>query len=180
MLFFGVCGISLSLWMNSHLDERAGFGDLVTAMFVRAVSLTFVFIPISVITLSNLAPEKRGNATGLFNLTRELGGSIGTAGMGLLVERFSKIHGSYLSENVTPYNPLVQEQLGAVRASLGNQTYTTALVPEAVLSMRVRLQALVLSFHDGFLFATGVFLIALVLVFFLKKPQGSEGAAGAH
>lgn len=82
-----IVGVAYSLWMNAHLTERSGFWDLVASSFVRSASLAFVFIPISVIALSDVAPDKCGNATGLFNLTRELGGSIGTAWMGLLIDR---------------------------------------------------------------------------------------------
>src|SRR5262249_32233405 len=75
LLFVGIVGISISLWLNAHLTNEAGFRDLVSAMTVRAVSLAFVFIPISVLALSGVSPAQRGNASGLFNLTRELGGS---------------------------------------------------------------------------------------------------------
>jgi DHA2 family multidrug resistance protein len=180
LLAVGILGVAASLWMSSHLTEHSGFGDLVASMFVRSISLAFVFIPISVIALSDVEPAKRGNATGLFNLTRELGGSIGTAWMGLLIDRGGKIHGSYLSEYVTPYNPLVQEQYGALQGSLGTQTVSQELVPETVLALKVKLQSLVLSFQDGFMRATFVFLAALFLVMLLKKPKSAEGAVGAH
>lgn len=180
LLALGIVGVALSLWMNAHLTERSGFSDLVASMFVRSVSLAFVFIPITVIALSDIPAERRGNATGLFNLTRELGGSIGTAWMGLLVDRGTKIHTLYLSESVTPYSPIVQEQYATIKGSLGSQTASPALVPEAVLAMKVRVQALVLSFQDGFLRATFVFLAALLLVLLLKKPKSAAGAAGAH
>ena len=180
LLFVGIAGVSLSLFMNGHLTERSGFNDLVSSMFVRSVALAFIFIPLSVIALSDMPPAQRGNATGLFNLTRELGGSIGTAWMGLVLDNHTKIHSTYLSEYVTPYNPLVQEQMGATSASLATQTTSPVLVPETILAMKVRLQALVLSFQDGFLQATAVFLTAVILVFLLKKPKSAAGAAGAH
>ncbi len=82
MLVFGILGTSLSLWLNAHLTDQAGFWDLTRPQFVRSVSMGFIFIPISMLALSDLPNEIRGNATGLFNLTRELGGSIGTAWMG--------------------------------------------------------------------------------------------------
>lgn len=166
LLAIGITGVAISLWMNAHLTDRSGFGDLVASMFVRSLSLAFVFIPISVLALSDIPADKRGNATGLFNLTRELGGSIGTAWMGLVIDRGTKIHGSYLAESVTPYSPVTQMQLGA---------------GEAALAFRVRVQALVLSFQDGFTYATFVFLAALVLVLLLKKPTpGAQGPSGAH
>jgi DHA2 family multidrug resistance protein len=181
LLALGIVGVALSLWMNAHLTERSGFSDLVASMFVRSVSLAFVFIPITVIALSDIPAERRGNATGLFNLTRELGGSIGTAWMGLLVDRATKMHTVYLSESVTPYNPLAQEQYAALQGSLALQTASPSLVPESVLALKVRVQALVLSFQDGFMSATFVFLAALLLVMLLKKPKAAAGApAGAH
>ncbi len=180
LLAIGIVGVAVSLWMNAHLTERSGFGDLVLSMLVRSVSLAFVFIPISVIALSDMPADRRGNATGLFNLTRELGGSIGTAWMGLLIDRGTKIHSSYLAESVTPYNPLAQEQYAAIQGSLANQTSSPLLVPETVLAAKVKLQALVLSFQHGFMSATLGFLFALLLVLLLKKPKPGGAAAGAH
>ncbi|AKU97576.1 Drug resistance transporter EmrB/QacA subfamily [Labilithrix luteola] len=179
LLLIGIAGVATSLWMNAHLTDQAGEGDLVQSMFVRSVSLAFVFIPISVIALSDISAEKRGNATGLFNLTRELGGSIGTAWMGSLIDRGSKIHGSYLAESVNPYNPIVQETIGSIRGSLGTMTSSSELVPESVLAVKVKIQAMVLSFQDGFKSATAVFLGCLVLLLFLKKAKGGP-VAGAH
>ena len=166
--------------MNGHLTSQASFWDLAEPQMVRSFSMGFIFIPLSVIALSDLSPQKRGNATGLFNLTRELGGSIGTAWMGLLLDRSTKMHSAYLSESVTPYNPIAQEQYGALQGTLAPQTASPALVPEMILGMKVRLQALVLSFQDGFQAATLVFLVALLLVFLLKKPKPGPGPAGAH
>jgi len=180
LLFIGIVGVTASLWLNAHLTNDSGFGDLVESMFVRAASLAFVFIPVSVLALSDLPAAQRGNATGLFNLTRELGGSIGTAWMGFLVERGTHIHAAYLSESVTPQNPIVQEMMGQIRGALASQTFTPDLVPETILALKVRTQALVLAFNDGFFQATIVFLSAFVLLLFLKKPRGEGGTAGAH
>jgi len=181
LLLFGVIGVSTSLWMNAHLTSQAGFGDLVGSMFVRSLSLAFVFIPITVVALSDLPPEKLGNATGLFNLTRELGGSIGTAWMGLLVDRGVHEHGAYLSEHVNAYNPIAQEQYNAIRGGLGTQTFQSDGVAEAILALKVKTQALVLSFQSGFMQAMFVFLFCIVLVMLLKKPKpGVKAPGGAH
>jgi hypothetical protein len=71
--------------------------------------------------------------------------------------------------------------MGAIRGSLGQQTFTSDLVPEMVLEFKVRVQALILSFNEGFARVTFLFLTCLILVFFLKRPKpGGAGAAGAH
>jgi DHA2 family multidrug resistance protein len=180
MLVGGIVGVSVSLWMNAHLTNEAGFWDLTKPMFIRSISLGFIFIPISMLALSDLPHAQRGNATGLFNLTRELGGSIGTAWMGLLVDRGSTIHASYLREAIYPSNPLVQESIGAIQGTLGQQTFQRDLVPETVLELKVRLQALVLSFNEGFMRATMVFLGCLVLAALLKRPRGVGPVPGGH
>ncbi|MCU0683289.1 MAG: DHA2 family efflux MFS transporter permease subunit [Polyangiaceae bacterium] len=163
----GIAGVALSLWMNAHLTDAAGFGDLVRSMTIRSIAFAFVFIPITVLSLSDLPPAQRGNATGLFNLTRALGGSVGTAWMGLVVDRGVKIHGSYLAERVSPYDLATQEQYRALVGTFGGQP----LLPETLLALRVRTQSLVLSFQDGFRLATAAFLVALALVFLLRKPK---------
>ncbi len=180
-LVVGIIGVATSLWLNAHLTNQAGFWDLTQPMLLRAISMSFIFIPVSILALSDLPFQQRGNATGLFNLTRELGGSLGTAWMGFLVERGTTIRASYLRESITPQNPLVQEQLAAIQATLGQQTWTAQLVPETVLALKVRIQALILSFNHGFAQATGLFLIALLLVGVIRRPKsGSAPAAGAH
>jgi len=148
---------------------------------VRAIGTGFGFVPLTMLGVASLSAAERPGGTALFNLTRELGGSIGTAWMGLLVDRGSKIHASYLREAINPQNPLVQERLGAIRGTLGQQTFMSDLVPESVLEFKVRVQALILSFNEGFARVTILFLCTLALVFFLKKPKpGGAAPADAH
>ncbi len=85
LLFIGVVVVAGSQLVASHLTSEAGFWDMVRPNLIRSTGLAFIFIPVSVLALSNLPDAQRGNGTGLFNLTRELGGSIGTAIMGMLV-----------------------------------------------------------------------------------------------
>src|SRR5262249_29597387 len=73
LLVFGVIVVAASQLVAGQLTSLAGFSDLVRPQILRAVGLSFIFIPVSVMALSDLDPARRGNATGLFNLTRELG-----------------------------------------------------------------------------------------------------------
>nr|HEX4315109.1 DHA2 family efflux MFS transporter permease subunit [Kofleriaceae bacterium] len=173
MLFIGVSVVGASQWIGAQLTSEAGFGDLVLPQLVRSVGLAFIFIPVSVAALSDLSPAERGNGTGLFNLTRELGGSLGTAWMGKVVADGAVLHGSTIASHVTVFDPAVHDRL-AMLASRG--------VPgEAVLALQVQKQALVMSFEDGFRIAMVAILVGLALVMLLRKPRGgAEAAAGAH
>jgi MFS transporter, DHA2 family, multidrug resistance protein len=172
-LFVGVTVVGLSQWLAAGLTAEAGFGDLVEPQLVRAVGLAFIFIPVSVAALSDLSPDQRGNATGLFNLTRELGGSLGTAWMGKVVADGVASHGAALASHVSIYDPVVQDQMALMARS--------GLPPEALLERRVQAQALVLSFNGGFQLTAMAILAGILLVFFLRKPRGGAGdLVGAH
>jgi DHA2 family multidrug resistance protein len=179
-LMLGVLGVGASLWLNGSLTQAAGFGDLVMPMFVRSATLGFAFIPVTVLALSDLPDAQRGNGAGLFNLTRELGGSIGTAWLGLVIDGHTKVHRSYLSEFVSATNPLLQERAGAITMTVGRGTWNPAETPVAVLDRTVTMQAYVLAFADAFKLTAAVFAVAVLLVLLLKKPKPGVEIAGAH
>ena len=177
LLLMGVSIVAFSQYTASHLTQAAGFWDLVRPNMIRSLGIGFIFIPCSVVALSGVDPRQRGNATGLFNLTRELGGSLGTALMGTQVASDIKRFGSYLSESVTLYNPLVHEQLRQIRGNLGPFTFQRELVAESVLKLRVTTQAMVLSFENGFRFVAFVMGLGVLLVLVLKRPAPSAAPA---
>jgi DHA2 family multidrug resistance protein len=180
LLLVGVGTVSASQLSASHLTTAAGFWDLVLPNLIRSFGLGFIFIPVSMLALSDLPANQRGNATGLFNLTRELGGSLGTALMGMQVSDDIKRFGSALSEHVTAYNPLVEEQLRQVAGSVGALTFQRDLVGESVLKLKVTTQAMVLSFENGFRFTAMAMAVGFFLVLLMKKPAVIADTSGAH
>ncbi len=179
LVAFGIATACLSLWMNGHLTSQAGFWDLAKPQMVRAFAMGFIFIPLSVIALSNLSPAQRGNATGLFNLTRELGGSIGTAWMSVSLDNASRIHASQIGESVNAYNPIVQEQLAALKGAAATLPDPTGSAT-SILALRVQVQALIRAFNDGFLTVTALFAVGILLVLFLERADPSVKVEGAH
>ena len=172
MLFVGVSIVGFSQWIGAQLTGAAGFGDLVMPQLVRAIGLAFIFIPVSVAALSDLSPAERGNATGLFNLTRELGGSLGTAWMGKVVADGVVMHGQNIATHLTPYDPIVQDRIAALTHA--------GLPADLILANGVQNQALVMSFNDGFRLAMVAILVGIGLVMMLKKPKSGVAPAGAH
>jgi len=181
LLLAGITVVAASQAVAGQLTSLSGFSDLVRPQLIRAIGLSFVFIPVSVMALSDLSGAQRGNATGLFNLTRELGGSIGTAWMGMVVTNGIKTHGSALGAHVTVFDPAVQEQMTALARGVGTNTPSAQLVPEAILQLRVVGQAMVLSFEDGFRLAGIAMLLGLIAVAVMKRPKaGVALPGGAH
>jgi DHA2 family multidrug resistance protein len=170
MLLIGVSVVTLSQYFASILTQDADFFHLLLPNLVRSFGLGFIFIPVSVVALSDLPVHQRGNATGLFNLTRELGGSLGTAWMGTVVANGIARHSSQLGEHITIYDPASQMRLAAHGAV------------DSVVAMHgaVVTQSMVLSFEDGFRLTTLAILCGVVMVALLKKPKAGPAPAGAH
>lgn len=179
LLLLGFAILAISQYLASQLTQQAGFADMVKPNLVRSLALSFIFVPVSLVALSDLSPEQRGNATGLFNLTRELGGSLGTALMGTLLSDDIKRYGSYLSEHVSVYEPTVQDQLQQA-GRVGALTYQQNLVGESLLQARVTRQAMVLSFENEFRWLVLALALGLLLVLLLKKPGQPVPVTGAH
>jgi DHA2 family multidrug resistance protein len=181
LIAFGILGIIASLWLNGHLTQLADTHAMTMPIFVRSLGLGFCFVPLSVVALSGLKPSERGSAAGLFNLTRELGGSIGTAWMSTMITNSSHQFRTDLARYADPYNPLFQEQLRQAQGAL-------ARLPDpiqsgyALMAARLDAQALVRAFNSGFLVLAAVFALSFFLVFLLRKPKGNaaEIAAAAH
>ena len=182
LLLVGVGIVTGSQMIASHLTPAACFWDLVTPNMVRSAGLGFILIPVSLIALSDIPADKRGNATGLFNLTRELGGSIGTAVMGMLVTDGIKVNGSYLSESITPQNQLVEEQAAQMTGMVGTMTFQKELVAESLFKLKVTTQAMVLSFEHGFRVVASVIRLGLllVLVMTMTKSKSTGPIDGVH
>jgi DHA2 family multidrug resistance protein len=180
LVAFGVCVLTVSLWMNGSFSSQSSDFDLIKPVFVRAVGLCFIFVPLSVIALSDLSPQLRGSATGLFNLTRELGGSIGTAAMSSLLSHDAARAYQALSENVSGLNPLAREQLAATQAGIGWKLFDPASGALTIMQGRLNQQALIRSFNENFTMLALIFAGSLALIFMLKRPRSGVEIQGAH
>jgi MFS transporter, DHA2 family, multidrug resistance protein len=149
-------------------------------IFIRACSLGFMFVPLTVMALSDLPPEQRGNASGLFNLTRELGGSIGTAWMSSMLNRSLGLNLTTLSSYVDVYGQVTQEQLAGIRAQFAGRVFDAINTTYRIMELRISGQALVRAFNVSFTALAFAFLFALVLVLMLKKPAADVTVEGAH
>ncbi|MGZ3457625.1 MAG: DHA2 family efflux MFS transporter permease subunit [Archangium sp.] len=180
LIALGIAGMCLSLWANSHLSSLAGHGTLLTPLFLRACSMGFIAVPLSVLALSHLEPARRGNAAGLFNLTRELGGSIGTAWMSTALDRATKVNTTALASHVDVYSQTTQQQLASTQAMLAGHVSDPVSAAYGLLQSRIAGQALVRAFNSGFLMLTVAFALSLMLVMLLKKPIPGVSIEGAH
>ncbi len=181
LILLGGLIVAYSLYLNAGLTNLADEHAMLMTVFVRACGLGFVFAPLNVSALSDIPARQRGNAAGLFNLTRELGGSIGTAVMSTQLDHNIQLNFTVLTRNVSLFDNSTFEALGQAKRFLTGRVPDVIAATYGTLSMRISQQALVRAFSQNFLMLTMMFMCLLGLVLLLRRPAGSRGApGGAH
>ena len=176
-----VGGLTL-IWL-SLLNLQAGYWDIFWPQLLQGVGMSLLFVPLTTISMDSIPREKMGNATSLFNLMRNIGGSIGIAMTGTMLARHSQAASSMLGSNVTAYDPASQSMLDGLRLSFmaaGADAATATARANAALFGMIQRQATMVSFV-GIFQLLGILFIALVpLVLLMKRPKARGPAAGAH
>ena len=105
VLAVGLVGASWSLYALSKLNLQAGYWDIFWPQFIQGACLALLFVPLTTATMDPIPKEEMGNATSMFNLMRNLGGSVGIACGTTFLFRRQQFHTHLLGANVTPFNP---------------------------------------------------------------------------
>jgi DHA2 family multidrug resistance protein len=174
LLLVGITAVCASLWLSGRFTDQSGFWDLARPQMLRGFGLSFIFVPASVVALANLPRSDLGNASGLYNATRELGGSIGTAWMASYVATAAKVHASYIAEYVNPFNPLLRD---FERAAGGIRV--TGPSPDVLVDLRHQTQALVTSFDGGFVRTAMVFAIGFAMLLVIRPRRQANHKASS-
>jgi DHA2 family multidrug resistance protein len=146
----------------------------------RGVGLMICMVPINNIALGTLPPERIKNASGLYNLTRNLGGAVGLALINTILNDRLDLHVQRLRESVNWSRSTAVETLNAMTLkfqSLGTDAGTAAI---KTLSNMVHREATVMSFADVFLLLTVLFSGLILALPFIKKPRAAPAGAGGH
>src|SRR5881394_4091738 len=180
----GVGVFALSMWKHSHFTTESGFHDFFWPLIFRGVGLGLIFVPLTNLALADLPMSKIPNGTGLFNLMRQLGGSVGIALSATLLQRFTAIHRADLAANVTPYAEATRERVAMItQAFIGRGDLPAIAQTKAIgfLNGVVTKEAMMLSFEQLFLLFGTVFVLSLALLPLMHKSRGMPGGgAAAH
>jgi DHA2 family multidrug resistance protein len=170
------------LWL-SRLNLQAGYWDIFWPQLIQGVGMSLLFVPLTTVAMDPIPRERMGNATSLFNLMRNIGGSVGIAVTGTLLSRHQQAIGSTLGSNVTAYDPATQSMFAQLRGGFiaaGSDTVTATNRAYAALFGLVQRQAAMVSFVGLFQMLGFLFLALLPLVLIMKRPRGGGGPMGAH
>ncbi len=152
-------------------------------LLARGVAMVFMYMPLTMATLGNCPPEEIAEASGFFNLARQLGGSIGIAAITTLLARRDEFHRAVLIEKVTPFNQAAVETMNgfaSVFKSHGVSPHDAESGARLLANSEVLRQASVLSFAD-ISWLVGVLLCAsMVLLFLLDSGRKSKVSVEVH
>jgi DHA2 family multidrug resistance protein len=184
LIAIGVALFVVSMWDMGHLTTDAGEADVRLALIVRGAGLGFLFTPINNVAYASLKPSEAQQASGLINLSRQLGGSFGIAILATYVTVHTQIHRVDLLANVYPGNPLVDQRLRVLAANLVTHGYSGEAAQRgamAMLDQETMRQASMLSYNDAWMLLLLTFICVAPAILLLRKPRGRSAApAEAH
>jgi DHA2 family multidrug resistance protein len=178
MLAAGFAIVALSNWLTTSITKDWDFAQLFVPQILRGAGMMLAIVPITTISLGTLPPDRLKNASGLFNLMRNLGGAVGLAGLNTVLDKRIDLHLARLHESITWSRPPAIEALNNLAARIpGSDAQSMALMQ---LFLFVRQQGIVMAFADVFLLLGLVFLLFAPLVWFMRRPPPATAAADGH
>ncbi|MGA7220008.1 MAG: DHA2 family efflux MFS transporter permease subunit [Candidatus Sulfotelmatobacter sp.] len=181
MLVFGLVVLSASLFHMAGFDLQMDFRSAAIARVMQAVGMAFLFVPINTAAYAYLPREKNNAASGLMNLARNIGGSVGISLVTTMLDRRTQVHTNDLSHNLSPSNPAFRSALqGATQAMQAHGASAAFATRQAyaLIEGTVQRQATMLAYLDDFRFL-GVAILCMVPIVFLMK-KGKPGAVAVH
>lgn len=183
LLILGLAISAYAQYLMAQFNLEANFSAIAWPRFVQGFGLGLFFVPLSAATYMGISKEQVGNASGIFNLMRNLGGSFGVAFSTTVLAQRAQVHQTFLSENITPYNPTFQAAYQRMHQffqmnhpEAATQNGTLASIYQEVLR-----QANMLSFNDTFYLLAFLTAILIPLTFLLRRGKAAAPAdAGMH
>ena len=185
VIAIGAALFMVCMWQLAQLTMDSGQADLFWPLVIRGVGLGLIFIPLNSIALAGLAPRDLAQGTGMFNLMRQLGGSMGIAVMATLLSRFTKEKKAMLAEHLTVTTPDALARVDAIAHGLMARGINPAVAKQAALTMldrTVSVQASMLAFSRVYLLSGLALLIVLPLMAIWKtgKSRHAVQSEAAH
>ncbi len=182
MMSAGLALFALSCFMNIHMTADTAGPELIAAQIVRALGQPLIMITLSNFAINGIAPKLLPSASGLFNMMRNLGGSVGIALLATMLTNREHFHSARVGESVSLYDLATQTRLDTLAANFSGKGFDPVTAQDMALRAVdniVRRESFVMAYNDAFM-VLGLALISCVAIVWLgKKVLGGAGAAEA-
>src|SRR6266481_1670300 len=172
IIAFGLVVFGIGTWQMTGITKDYDFYELMLPQILRGIGMMCAMVPTNNVALGTLPPDRVKNASGLFNLTRNLGGAVGLAIINQILNERTDLHITRLQERVTWGNATATETLNMFTQRLQGMG-DAALMAMKQLSQIVHRQAVVMGYGDAFFMLTVFYFALSVLVVLLKKPASA-------
>jgi MFS transporter, DHA2 family, multidrug resistance protein len=174
LIFLGLIVGAWSMFSLSHLNLNAGYWDIFWPQVIQGAAMAFLFIPLMTVSMSGIAKERMGNATSIYNLMRNIGGSFGIATMTTFLARRNQMHQNQLVSHVTYYDLRTQMALQGMKSWFqihGSNSVEAAKKSLGAIYGMVQQQAAMLSFVEAFWVMGLIFMAMIPLLFLLRNAR---------
>ena len=176
LIMVGFLVLGVATYMFSDINLMITSASITWPNIISGFAMGFIFVPLTTMAMGTLPNEQMGNASGVFNLMRNTGGSLGIAAMTTMLSRGGQIHQAALVQNVNPYNPAFQER---IQELVGTGVLNSQQAIAAIYEM-VAKQAMVLSYIDNFRLLAFLSFLCVPAVFLFKRVKAKKGAVAMH
>lgn len=174
ILAIGMAMFATSLWLLSHLTNQSSFQEFLIPQILRGAGAMFVMVPITQLALGTLPRSQVKNASGLYNLMRNLGGAVGLAAINTLLTSRQATHDAHLRERLDWARPGVAEAIDRIaQSAVPAPGLDPDLIALGELARAVRREAFTLACNDAFLLLACVFVLTMPLVAVLNRPPAT-------
>ena len=180
VLIAGFLIFAIGTWQMTYVTKDWDFWELLWPQIFRGIGIMLAIVPITNVALGTLSPERIKNASGLFNLMRNLGGAVGLAALNTVLDDRMDLHITRLHEAVSWSRGAAVETLANMTARFQNFGSDAPAMALKQLTQLVHQQAAVMAFADVFLMLTVVFVAIAVGGLAMRRPAAPAGGAGGH
>jgi DHA2 family multidrug resistance protein len=181
LMSVGVACIAAATLMLGRVTLDVAMASIVWPNIVYGLGMSMVMVPLMTVSVGTLPKERIGNASGIFNLMRNLGGSIGISVSTTFMARMTQTHQANLVGHMTPYDPVFRQQFSSIAAGLSRYSAAPVARVQAygMLNGMLLQQANLKAYVDMFCWTALIMALCLPAVWLLKKVV-SKGTAAMH
>jgi DHA2 family multidrug resistance protein len=179
----GLTILAIGMFQLSKLNLYTSFWTFVFVWMISRGGMPFMFVPINVMAFSFVPKERMNSATGLINLARNLGGSVGISLVTTMQARFTQSHQTNLVSHMTPLDPRYRAALQGLAALLhqrGASWATAGQQAQGMLYGELQRQSAMLAFVDMYWILGVVCLAMIPLMFIMKRSRPASGSVLSH
>jgi DHA2 family multidrug resistance protein len=180
LIGIGFLLMAVSLMINAGLTLNFGKSQFALCFFVRALAVPFMITPMSAIAFNKMEPSEIGNASGLFNMLRNLGGSVGIGLIGAITSNRYYLHYHRLTEGFSYTDSSTHQRLTEMAHGMMAQGSSFALATQRAIQMMngiINRESYILAYGDDFRIMGILTFVSLICLFFMDYVKGASGPA---